>query len=210
MITGALMLVGGGSTTPEMVERFYRLIGGKDQPVVVLALTRENPAESGPASVEWLRENGGTQVSLVAKTTYTLTEKRKLAQMLINAKGVWIPGGDQSLITERLGAEWVQKTFQAALSRGVSFFGTSAGAMIHSNPMIAGTREDGTPILAAGAGTVPFLVDSHYRNRSRENRLRLAREATKNPLSIGLSEGEWVIVSGRKITERFGDPEITD
>lgn len=203
---GSILLAGGGSTTPAMAHKFFELIGGKEQPILVMAQMRESPTESGLASVEFLKEQGALKVSLCDKSTFTPTELRHLAGQVFASKGIWLPGGDQNRVFERLGAGWVQKTFAAARSRGVSFFGTSAGAMLMSNPMIGGNNDDKSPIRAEGAGLVPFIVDTHYTNRSRQARLQYALDRWPANRGLGLSEGEWIVWNERVI-ETHGKPE---
>ncbi len=136
------------------------------------------------------------------------SESRDLARQLMAVKGVWIPGGNQNLLMERLGVEWVQKAFKSARTRGVSFFGTSAGAMLMSDPMIGGNQDDGTPKMARGAGLIPFVVDTHYRERNRQPRLKFALDnwPEKVASGVGLSEGEWIVWNDR-VTEKSGKPE---
>ncbi|MBL8060949.1 MAG: Type 1 glutamine amidotransferase-like domain-containing protein [Chthonomonas sp.] len=203
---GSLLISGGGTTTPLMAQKFFELIGGRDQPILVMAQMRESPEESGPSSVDFLKEQGASNVVLCDKSTFTLAEKRTLAAQVFSSKGIWLPGGDQNRVFERLGAAWVQKTFQAARQRGISFFGTSAGAMLMSNPMIGGNNEDRSPKRAEGSGLVPFLVDSHYRDRDRQYRLKFALDNWPAALGVGLSEGDWIIWNER-VVESFGNPE---
>lgn len=205
---GSLMIVGGGSTTPAMVERFFKVIGGPNQAILVMAQMRENPDETGPQSVAMLKEHGATRVELISAVKFTAEERRALTGRIMSSKGLWFPGGNQNLFIERLGAEWVQRTLKEARRNGVSMFGTSAGAMLMSNPMIGGSQPDKSPKKAVGAGLVPFLVDTHYKNRDRQYRLQFALDHwTENPKSgIGLSEGEWIIWND-KVIESSGSPE---
>ncbi len=202
------MLVGGGSTTPAIVDRFFGLIGGKDQPILVLPMVRAEPLETGAGSVEMLKERGATNVTIWLKSSPSPSESRDLARQLLAVKGVWIPGGNQNLLMERLGVEWVQKAFASARARGVSFFGTSAGAMLMSDPMIGGNQDDGKPKKARGAGLVSFTVDTHYRERNRQPRLKFAIDnwPEKPSSGVGLSEGEW-IVWNNQVIETSGKPE---
>lgn len=205
---GSLMIVGGGSTTPAMVERFFKLIGGPGQPILVMAQMREKPDESGPQSLTMLKEHGATRVELSSAVALTSEERRVLTTRIMSSKGLWFPGGNQNLFMERLGAEWVQRTLNKARKNGVCMFGTSAGAMLMSNPMIGGNQPDKAPKKAVGAGLVPFLVDTHFKNRDRQYRLQFALDHwAKRPKSgIGLSEGEWIIWND-KVIETSGTPE---
>ena len=191
-----------------MVQRFFQLIGGKDQPILVMAQMREEPEKTGPGSVEMLQKHGATNVTLISATPFTVTDLRSVSSHVFAAKGIWLPGGNQNLFVERFGATWVQKTLAMARERGISFFGTSAGAMLMSNPMIGGNETDKSPKKALGAGLVPFLVDTHYKNRGRQYRLQFALDhwPEKPKSGIGLSEGEWIIWND-KVIETSGTPE---
>lgn len=200
---GTLMLVGGGETTPAMVSRFFELIGGKDAPIVVFPLTRESPAESGPASLEMLQEAGATQAELIVATTWTPSERRTLAARLLRARGIWIPGGDQNLLVERLGQQWAADVLGRAYRGGTSIFGTSAGAMIMSDPMIGGNGDDGNPLQRRGLGLVPFVVDTHFLTRRREPRLLHAIQNWSGvSRGVGLDEGGWILWQDRVVETR--------
>ncbi len=200
------MMVGGGSTTPTMVERFLKLAGGKDARILVLPFMREEPEVTGPGSVELLKENGATRVSLATQVPKSLDDKRMLSRQILNSDGLWLPGGNQNLFVERLGLEWCQKVVLAAHQRGIAIFGTSAGAMLMSDPMIGGNVSAGVPLRARGLGLVPFVVDTHYRERDRQPRLRYAVDEWGSPKGVGLSEGEWLVWNGSTM-DWSGKPE---
>lgn len=208
---GPLIAAGGGETSPGMVRAFLRAIGGPDRTVVVLALTREDPKASGPASVELLREHGATRVLLIDEADPAPGDLATWEGWIGEARGVWIPGGDQNLVIERLPAAWRERVLCGAHRRGVAFFGTSAGAMLLSDPMIAGNGDElGTANTNAGLGLTRFLIDTHYRERSRQARLRHAIAATGAGRAIGLDSGEWVVIWGDRIVRRHGRPEVIE
>lgn len=204
---GAYMLVGGGSTTKPMVAEFARLCGGKESKVIVLAQTREDPAK-GSSSVDLLKEEGFKDVELVADKEIDDSRRAVLAESFKKAKGFWVPGGDQNLLIERFGQKWFHDQIDAQIKRGANWFGTSAGAMAVSDPMIGGNLPDGNPKIVPGAGLVDMLIDTHFRTRKRENRMRFAFHRGKYQMAIGLDEGEWVIVRNNQIEKKFGDPMI--
>lgn len=206
---GLLFAVGGGPTPPAVVRRFLVECGGSQARVLVLPLTREDPAASGPASVELLEENGAKNVRMFAVGQPTAADLVRLAAEIADARGIWIPGGDQSLLIERLGIDFVRAHLQGAYRRGVHFFGTSAGAMLMSHPMITGNGDlPGTATTGPGMGLTPWLIDSHFRERNRERRLRHAMAALNNTRAIGLSERSWVVLRGPEILERHGDVTV--
>lgn len=209
MIAAHLVLSGGGETTPAMVQAFFHEIGGAHHRIVVLAQTRESPSESGPGSVELLRSQGASDVHLVDATTFTVRSRKALAELIFSSRGVWIPGGDQGLFLDRLGADWFRQVMSHGFRRGMVAFGTSAGAMIWSDPCIVGSEDNGQPILAKGVGLIPFLVDSHFRERNRSARLAAARAKSGIAASVGLDAGEWIVVRSGQISLVYGRPEWT-
>lgn len=205
--SGAFLLAGGGSTSKEMVAEFARLCGGKQDKIVVLAQTREDPSK-GSSSVDLLKESGFSNVELVADKEVSEVRRKELEATFASAKGFWVPGGDQNLLIERFGQKWFHDQIDAQIKRGACWFGTSAGAMAVSDPMIAGNLPDGNPKIAPGAGLIDFLIDTHFRTRKRENRMRFAFHRGKYQMAIGLDEGEWVVVRDHQIEKKFGDPMI--
>lgn len=204
---GAFILAGGGTTTKPMIEKFAQCIGGKDQPVLVLAQTREKP-ENGKSSVELLEENGFTKVSLIADEKCSEERLKELEVTFEKSKGFWVPGGNQELVIERFGQQWFHNQVSKAIQRGASWFGTSAGAMVVSDPMISGNLPNGDPKIIPGAGLCDLLIDTHYRTRNRESRMRFAFFRGKYSMAVGLNEGEWIVVKKDLIYEKHGEPAI--
>lgn len=206
---GKLFLMGGGSTTVEVTKAFIGECGGVDARLVVMAQTREDPAR-GISSVELLQENGAKNVTLISVDRVADGDRAAAAKELREAKGVWIPGGDQGLFVERWSPGWLREEFGSALKRGTNFFGTSAGAMIMSNPMIAGPGEaEGTVEIRPGIGLFDGLVDTHYRERNREARLKDGLKQVGHSRALGLDAGEWVVVWKGEIVKIVGKPFVS-
>ncbi|MBX3114661.1 MAG: cyanophycinase [Fimbriimonadaceae bacterium] len=205
---GKLFLMGGGSTTPEVTKAFIAECGGPKSLIIVMSQTRQEPSK-GAGSVDLLKENGAENVRLVADVEPNDDRRKAVGQELAQAKGVWIPGGDQNLFMDRWGAEWLQKEFSSALKRGTNFFGTSAGAMIMSNPMIAGPgKEKDTVEIVPGIGLTKALIDTHFKERNRSTRLENGIKQTGSKQWIGLDSSEWVVIHKGEIIRVVGDPLI--
>ncbi len=205
---GALLLAGGGSTTPEMVQTFIQAIGGPDQPILVVPLMRERADEAGRQSADFLREYGAKNVDVFLEVEYLPLNQAATRARFLRAKGLWLPGGDQGLFMQRLGSSFAKDLFQLAHRRGISVFGTSAGAMLMSDPMIDGWEDDTRPKRSPGLGLIPVLVDTHYRERERQGRLRFAFENwNSHTRALGLSEGEWILWQGGRVRQSSGRPE---
>lgn len=204
--SGRLFLMGGGETTPDVVNAFIAACGGGDATIVVLSQMREEPW-NGAGSVELLAENGARNVTLVSYVEITEKERALTEKILDRADGVWLPGGDQELFMNRWKASWLKPLFGRLVRKGVNFFGTSAGAMMMSDPMIYGPGgEPDTVQIGEGIGLVPFLVDTHFVERNRMARLQNGIEQTSAKKALGLDAGEWVMVRDGKIVQAKGNP----
>lgn len=207
---GVILMAGGGNTSTEMVKLIQSSSPRKTGMILVLAQTREEPGKSGILSVELLQENGETNVKLYDQDKITSKDRDNLKKDLEKARIVWIPGGNQNLFTERWGVGFLQIEFKKALEQGVSFFGTSAGTALMSNPMISGSTQEGKAEMKPGIGLVSYLMDTHYRERNRQGRLRGAFSRQSGyTLAIGLDRDEAVLYQpGKGIVKMIGQPEI--
>jgi cyanophycinase len=202
---GALYLQGGGATSTELAKRF--IADCKSGTIVVLGQTHKDPKDA-KASVDFLKAQGATSVRLEDGDEFIPESLGELGEHLDEAAGIWIPGGDQNLFIKRFGKEWLRETFGALLKRGVNFFGTSAGAMIMSNPMICRNgKKPGTAEIGDGIGLTKILIDTHYKARNRQERLRDALRQTKGTQAIGLDEKEWIILRDGTIEASSGTPD---
>ncbi|QYK54150.1 MAG: cyanophycinase [Fimbriimonadaceae bacterium] len=205
---GKLFLMGGGSTTPEVAKAFIAECGGPKSLIIVMSQTRQEPS-NGAGSVELLKENGAENVRLVSDSEPNNDRRKAVGKELVQARGIWIPGGDQKLFMDRWGAGWLQKEFSSALKRGTNFFGTSAGAMIMSNPMIAGPgKEKDTVEIVPGIGLTKALIDTHFRERNRAARLENGIKQTGCRQWIGLDSSEWVVLHKGEVIRVVGDALI--
>lgn len=205
---GSLYLAGGGSTSKELVSSFIRDCGGSESLILVFSQTRVDPA-NGKSSVEFLRENGAKHVVLIGASEPDESDRKLAADYLKKARGIWIPGGDQKLFPKRWGIEWLRSEFGEALRRGINFYGTSAGAMIMSDPMIAGPgKEPNTVALEPGIGLFPGLVDTHFVARKRQARFEYGLKQVGRQVGIGLDEGEWIVFQSNSIIRIVGSPTI--
>ncbi|RYG71364.1 hypothetical protein EON77_12970, partial [bacterium] len=153
--SGGLYLAGGGTTPPELVDRFLSACG-KDGKIVVLPLASETA--NGDGSVALLKEHGAQNVVQFAVAAPTDADRARLATMLDGARGVWMPGGIQSRIRDRLGLAWARHVIGARVHAGLNVYGTSAGAMIVSRTMIEGPGPGpDTAITGPGLGLTDWV-----------------------------------------------------
>ncbi len=206
--SGRLFLAGGGTTPPEIVDAFLKACGGPYARVLVLPLASEKP---GDASQVFLNEHGAMNTALFAKASPTPEDLENLKTKLKGVRGVWMPGVVQERIIERLGKAWSDANIKPLLRRGVNFYGTSAGSMVCAETMILGPgKEPDTADTGPGFGLTSWMIDTHFKQRNREGRLRDALKTTGLKRGVGINEREWIVIRDDKIVEAHGQPTIID
>ncbi len=206
--SGALVIVGGGGTVPAILERSLALGGGADARVVVLsqASGREN---AGRASVERWTALGAKDVCLLR-----LEDPAAARAALAQATLIWFPGGAQSRLMTALRNAGLVELIRTRHRAGTTIGGTSAGAAVMSEIMIAAldegaTADDPTPRIETGLGLWPdAIVDQHFTQRRREPRLRLAVARHPNRVGVGIDERTALVVLGDAF-EVLGEGTVT-
>jgi cyanophycinase len=107
-------------------------------------------------------------------------------------------GGDQSRIARcYIGTSFLD-IMKEKVSEGMALIGTSAGAMAMSEVMIAGGKEN--PIIIKGLSILPnIIIDTHFRERDRKSRLKIAVGRTPDKIGLGISEDTAIVFKGKKI-----------
>ncbi|HVL40060.1 MAG TPA: cyanophycinase [Fimbriimonadaceae bacterium] len=208
-VTGKLFLVGGGRTPEEVPGRFIKECGGPSALIIVLPLASAEP--DGRSSEKLLQDNGAKNTWIFAKAKPTPEDLEELKGKLKEVRGIWMPGGVQGRIIERLGKKWCDENIKPLLAKGVNFYGTSAGAMVCSDPMIEGPGpEPETAKIGPGFGLTSYIIDSHTAQRNRVPRLKHALKQAGREKGIGINEREYVVIHDDKIVEKTGTPTIIE
>jgi cyanophycinase len=192
-IVRRLFIVGGSAVT--CVADFLGLSGGKEANIVVLPHASSVPAEVAQEMVKTLKGLGARNVRVVMPD-----EKLNLD----GVDAVYMLGGDQSVLVDRLGKDGVAE-LKRAFARGVLIAGSSAGAACVGELMISGGMPNGTwnPTTLTtrdGLGLASGLVvDTHFAQRRRFARPRAAMNQALNKgygllSGVGLDEDTGVLI----------------
>ena len=125
---------------------------------------------------------------------------------IARADGVFFTGGNQLRITTLIGGTPVAKLIRERNAHGMHVAGTSAGAAVLSEHMIAFGEEGGSPRagsvgLSPGLGlTNRFIIDQHFRQRDRLGRLTTALAFNPFAVGIGLDEDTAAFIGGTAST----------
>jgi len=131
------------------------------------------------------------------------------------ASGIFFTGGNQLRLTTLLGGTEVAKLIRLRNAHGVTVGGTSAGASILCEHMIAGGDEGsaivaGSVRLAPGLGlTNRFIIDQHFRERDRLGRLLTAVAYNPFAVGLGLDEDTAVFIGPEDLVEVEGSGSVT-
>jgi cyanophycinase len=201
---GWVMPIGGGLVGPEILDRFAKLAGGLDAPIVVIP-TAGDPDAFADTVLEKhpLRKYGFKNLTLLHTRDKSVAETEKFASVLQTAKGVWFDGGRQwRLVDSYLGTR-THRELDALLNRGGVIAGTSAGATIQGSYLVRGAREGNTIMMAKGyeqgLGFLSFVaIDQHLIKRKRENDMLPVVALRPELLGLGLDEGTAVVVHGTR------------
>jgi len=193
---GWIIPIGGAENKENdrhILERFVRVSGGAQADLVVIP-TASRMHETGPRYEQVFRDLGAHRVTVMDfDTRRDCQEPGRLAR-LEAASGIFFTGGNQLRLTTLLGGTPVARVIRAANARGVTVGGTSAGASILSEHMIAAGDEGaamvaGSVRLAPGLGlTNRYIIDQHFRERDRLGRLLTA--LAYNPFAVGIGLDE--------------------
>ncbi|MEO1573938.1 MAG: cyanophycinase [Pseudomonadota bacterium] len=213
---GWLIPIGGAEereTDSTILRRFMELCGGEDAKILVIP-TASELEETGPNYVRLFEDMG-------ARSRYMPVDEREdcfsddIVGTLKRATGIFITGGNQLRLSTILGGTPVAKTIRERFGEGVHVAGTSAGAAIVPEHMIAGGPTGPTPTengvtMAPGLGlTNKVIIDQHFRQRDRLGRLLTALSYNPFVTGFGIDEDTAAFISPHGEMEVVGSGAIT-
>ena len=215
--SGWIVPIGGAENKEndrDILERFIRVSGGNDANIIVIP-TASRMHETGPRYEQLFKELGADQVTVMDfDTRRDCQEPGRLAR-LEEATGIFFTGGNQLRLSTLLGGTPVAKMIRGRNAHGVTVGGTSAGASILSEHMIAFGDEgsavvSGSVRLAPGLGlTNRFIIDQHFRQRDRLGRLITALAYNPFAVGIGLDEDTAAFIGPDETIEVEGSGGVT-
>lgn len=204
---GTLILIGGactmrGRALGSFVDLTDARGGGR-----IIGITVASARESERA-VEWLsvfRSCGATNVEIPMFDRRDEKRDAEIAGMIRGAAGVFLGGGDQvKLVASLSGTRTCAAMHELHQSGGV-ICGTSAGAAALTELTMAGGEmdEEGHLVeqyIGPGLGFLGFnaIIDTHFSQRRRLQRLFLVVAANRELLGIGIDENTALVVRGHR------------
>jgi cyanophycinase len=123
------------------------------------------------------------------------------AELVRNAAGIFITGGDQYALTQTLDRTPVEEAIRAAYNSGAVVAGTSAGATAMGRPMIvagggSGELRKGMVQMSHGLAWAgdDLIIDTHFGSRGRFPRLSSVVAENPHALGVGIDENTCLLV----------------
>lgn len=194
---GALMAIGGAEDKGKVrsvLTAFVRLAGGRSARIAVVPAASTEAAWAGALYQGLFADLEADSVQVVHVNSRQDAQDAANARLVEEATAVFLTGGNQLRLATLLGGTRVGDTIRTCHANGLVVAGTSAGASILCQNMIAFGRSGEWPTqrmvqLVVGLGlTNRVIIDQHFRQRGRIGRLMVA--VAYNPYLIGLGIDE--------------------
>ncbi len=204
--TGTLVLMGGAvEPRNEAFQQFLRLVDAHaGAPIVGLTTASAEPADAAGAWLGDFRRAGATNVHIPIFGKACDVRDREIASSIRDAAAVFLGGGDQVKLVAALGGSCTLSEIKALYRRGGAICGTSAGAAALTELTMAGGEfdEEGNLVeqyIGPGLGLLGFqtIVDTHFQQRRRLQRLFVVIAQNRELLGLGIDEDTALIVRGR-------------
>lgn len=214
---GFVIPIGGAEErvdNPVILKRFVDLCGGKDAKIAIIP-TASRLEDTGANYVKVFKDLGvGDAYSLEITERQDAQDDAHL-DGLDNATGIFMTGGNQLRLSTILGGTPFAQKIRRLNADGVHVAGTSAGAAIMPQHMIAGGSSGGLPneqgvTMAPGLGLInKVIIDQHFSQRNRLGRLLSAISYNPFASAIGICEDTAAFIGPDGVIEVEGSGSLT-
>jgi cyanophycinase len=216
MIKGTLIPIGGNEDkgieqneqyTLEFIDAgiLFHVVeeaGGINANIVVIPTASSIPVEVGENYLDAFDKLGCKNVTVLDIRSKKDSEKESSIKLIKEANCVMFSGGDQSKITDKIGGTTIHTILADRYKNETGFViaGTSAGAMVMANEMIAGGSASeafikGAVSMYKGLNLIPeLIIDTHFIKRGRFGRQSEAVAKHPNLIGFGLAEDTGMII----------------
>jgi cyanophycinase len=214
---GYLMPIGGAEDkgkNPRILSRFLDICGGDRARIVIIPTASQLP-DTGAMYADLFMDLGAERALFTDINERSDCDDELLLEEMDNATGIFVTGGNQLRLSGILGGTPVGQRLRRLNAEGIPIAGTSAGAAMMSQHMIAGgasgtsPKEDGVN-LAPGIGlTNTAIIDQHFSQRDRLGRLLTALSYNPFLIGVGIDEDTAFLINGDNQCEVVGTGAVT-
>lgn len=216
-IRGYVIPIGGAEErtgSMRVLRRFVRLCGGRRARIVIIP-TASSLTDTGERYIEIFSKIGVSEAVSLPIAERADADRAEYIEQLDNATGIFMTGGNQLRLSTILGGTLVAQKVRRLNASGIHVAGTSAGAAIMPEHMIAGgsmglsPQADGVN-LAPGLGlTNAIIIDQHFSQRDRLGRLLTAISYNPFMMGVGIDEDTAIFIGPDQVFEVEGSGSVT-
>ena len=200
---GALLIIGGGGVTDDMIDSFIEAAGGKEANLVVLPTAMDDRTARRSGIPPFLEDKQVKSITILPQRWRDEINSPTFRAALKNATGIWFGGGRQWRFVDAYENTEAIELFNDVLERGGIIAGSSAGASIQAEYMVRGDPLGNQVVMAEGYERgFGFLkgvaIDQHLTQRNRLDDLRSVVKRFPQLLGIGLDESTGILVRNSK------------
>lgn len=215
----AVLVIGGAEDKVhgrEILHTFFGRAGATDARLAIIPSASREPTMIGNRYIRIFEEMGAKQIELLDIREREQCNDPDIQAYLTECTGVFLTGGDQLRLCAVLADTPVMEIIrQRVHSSALTLAGTSAGAAVMGQQMIAGGGSGESPNrslvdMATGLGIIPkVIVDQHFHNRNRLARLLSAISSHPDQLGMGIDEDTCAMVEGDGLLQVMGKGTVT-
>lgn len=214
---GVLMPIGGAEDKMDdkiILSTFTQLAGGKSARIAIVP-TASSIETAGLRYKALFLGMGVESAEVVYIGSREDANDGENLEIVNGATGIFLTGGNQLRLSALIGGTMFEEVVKARNRAGVVVAGTSAGASILSDHMVALGASGNTPKLRmaqmmAGFGLISnVILDQHFRQRDRIGRLLALVASNPKLLGIGIDEDTAVMFSDEEVLEVIGKHSVT-
>jgi cyanophycinase len=205
---GYIVPIGGAEDkegSANILRKFVQVSG--ERPRVVIIPTASSLEETGRKYEKLFRKLGADEAKSLPIASRDEANRSEWLDYIEKATAIFVTGGNQLRLSTIIGGTPIARAIRRANARGITVGGTSAGAAVLCEHMIAHGAEGHTPhagavALVPGFGlTNRILIDQHFRQRDRLGRLLTALAYNPFAVGVGLDEDTAAFIDhARKLT----------
>jgi cyanophycinase len=217
-MSGTLFAIGGAEARvrrPRVLEAFVAAAGGSRAQIAVVS-------SASSLGVEVVEVYRGVFLSLGVRQVISLRPESRaeahdpdLVEPLGNVSAIFLTGGNQLKLSSFITGTPFGDAIREAYQRGTVVGGTSAGASVLAEHMIAFGVGGATPKqrmsqLSAGLGLLRgVVIDQHFEQRNRYGRLLSLVAQSPSLLGLGIDEDTAAVIHDESRLEVIGRGAVT-
>jgi cyanophycinase len=214
---GFIIPIGGGEDRENEMHIHRKFVGlaGAENAEIVIVPTASELDNIGPYYEDIFQTIGVKKVVFLPIDSREDCNNPRFTELLEKATGIFLTGGNQLRLSTILGGTLIAQTIRRRNAAGVPVAGTSAGASIMSEHMMAGGEGNTSPTadgasLAPGMGlTNAVIIDQHFTQRNRLGRLLAASSYNPFLIGLGIDEDTAAFIGPDNIIEVIGSGTVT-